>query len=303
MVESSEVEIRTRDGAALRAVVTEPSGDAARGTFVLSHALFARASSFGKAGRAGLASLLAARGWRTIAFDFRGHGASKPEGGWRYDDLVRVDLPAVVEMAQARFEDGPVLVAGHSLGGHVALAAQGTGRMKADGFLLLATNLWMPEVEPSLRRRLAKRAFARAVLPLVTRLREVPARRLGIGSDDAPADAVARILALGLGRPWVSGDGEDYLAALASVTAPVCAVVSAGDLLACTPSAGAAFARRCRGPVEVIAVTASDDGGPPPGHMELATTLRAKSALLEAEAWLRARTHVGESDLPPTPAG
>lgn len=289
-VESEEVEIRTRDGAVLRALVTEPAD--ARGTFVLAHALFARASSFGKKGRPGLATLLAERGWRTIAFDFRGHGASTSATPWRYDDLVRVDLPAVVEMAQARFEDGPVLVAGHSLGGHVALAAQGTGRMKADGFLLLATNLWMPEVEPSLRRRLAKRVVAGAVLPLVARLREVPARRLGFGSDDAPADAVARILESGLGRPWTSDDGEDYLEALSAVTAPVCAVVSAGDRLACTPSAGAAFARRCRGPVEVVAVTASDDGGPPPGHMELATTLRARSAVLGGLAWLDARAHV-----------
>lgn len=296
-----EIELRTLDGASLCVVVTEPPAVPARGTFVLAHAIFARGSSFGRAGREGLASLVRDAGYRTVVFDFRGHGASKAPRPWRYDDLVRSDLPAVVEMARARFEGAPVLVAGHSLGGHVALAAQGTGRMHADGFLVVGANVWLPEIEPSRPRRLAKRLVARAATPLVSRLRDVPMRRLRLGSDDAPADVVRDFLATSLGRAWASDDGEDYLASLARVDVPVCAVVSARDVLLCTPSSGAAFARRCGGSVEVVTVTRSDDGGPAPGHMELATTRRAARSLARAVAWLDARTRLVAGDLTPLP--
>jgi predicted alpha/beta hydrolase len=300
---SEEIELRTRDGASLHVVVTEPpSGLPARGTFVLAHAIFARGSSLGRAKRPGLADVVREAGYRTVVLDFRGHGASKApaERPWRYDDLVRSDVPAVVEMAQARFDDGPVLVAGHSLGGHVALAAQGTGRMHADGLLVIGANVWLPEIEPSRSRRLLKELVARAATPIVLRLRDVPVRRLGLGSDDAPADVVREFLGTSLGRPWTSDDGEDYLASLARVDVPVCAVLSERDVLMCTPGSGATFARRCGGRVEVVTVTRGDDGGPAPGHMELATSLRARRALGRAIAWLDASTHLGEGDLPPS---
>lgn len=290
------MEAHTRDGAVLRAWVREPPGGVrARGVFVLAHAIFARASSFGRKDRPGLVDLLSARGYRTITFDFRGHGASKAPRPWRYDDLVRSDVPVMIELARARAEDGegeplPVLVAGHSLGGHVALAAHGTGRTKVDGFLVLATNLWLPEIEPSRARRVVKRAFARVLDPILARTEAVPVRRLGLASDDAPSAAVRDILALAKGKPWRSDDGaDDYLAALGRVDVPVSAVVSVGDRLACAPSAGAAFARRCGGPVDVVTVLRSDDGGPAPGHMPLATTLRAKSAVERAVGWLETR--------------
>ncbi len=293
-----ELEVHTHDGANLRAVLEEPAeGVPLRGVFVLAHALFARGSSFGREGRPGLRALLAARGYRTLVFDFRGHGASRAPRAWRYDDLVRFDLPAMIELARARSDGLPVLVAGHSLGGHVTLAAHGTGRTHVDGILALATNLWLPEIEPSFVLRAAKRAFARATLPVVSRTTTVPARRLGIGSDDAPSEVVRMILELALGRPWKSEDGEDYLAALAKVEVPVCAVVSDGDRLACTPTAGASFARRCRGPVEIVTIGHSDDGGPPPGHMRMVTSLAARTSLERAIAWLDGRVHLGEADL------
>ena len=53
-----------------------PDGIALRGTCVMAHALFARKTEFGRRDRAGLAQAYAAAGWRTIAFDFRGHGES-----------------------------------------------------------------------------------------------------------------------------------------------------------------------------------------------------------------------------------
>ena len=142
-----ELEIHTADGIALRAVMDDPpEGVALLGTCVLGHAMFARKTSFGRRDRPGLAQALAAAGFRTIAFDFRGHGDSVPSApaDYGYDDFVRFDLPAVVSAGQARGEGLPVIVVGHSLGGHVALASQGTNQMSADAIVGIAAKVWHP---------------------------------------------------------------------------------------------------------------------------------------------------------------
>ena len=104
-----ELEIRTEDGVALRAVVDDPpEGVALRGTCVMAHAMFARKTEFGRRERPGLAQACAAAGWRTIAFDFRGHGESTlPKGApeWGYDDLVRC-RPAGGRRVRARAQRG-----------------------------------------------------------------------------------------------------------------------------------------------------------------------------------------------------
>lgn len=288
-----ELEIRTADGVALRAVVDDPpEGVALRGTCVMAHAMFARKTEFGRRDRPGLAQAFAAGGWRTIAFDFRGHGDSAlPKGApeWGYDDLVRVDLPAVVECARARSEGKPVVVVGHSLGGHVALAAQGTGRMSADGIVAIAANLWLRRFERSLVRWGAKLAIGRAMHESVVRVGRLPARQLRFGSDDAPARYVNDLLRFMREDAWRSDDGrDDYLASLARVVVPVCAVSSEGDRVMCHPDSAERFARGCGGPLELVRVTRGDDGRRPPGHMSLVTTTRARSKLLAGLEWVLA---------------
>jgi predicted alpha/beta hydrolase len=275
-----ELEIRTSDGAVLRAVVLEPPPAVPlRATAILAHAMFARRSSFGRPDRPGLAQRLTERGLRTVAFDFRGHGEStSPSSAWGYDDLVRHDLPAVVECARARAEGGPLIVVGHSLGGHVALAAQGTSRIDTDGVVAIATNVWLRACEPSTLRWTAKQAIARSLLAVSAKVGSLPARRLRFGSDDAP-DSYVRDLFRGVtGDAWQSRDGrEDYLAALPSVTVPVAAVVGDRDRVMCHPTAGEAFARRCSGEVAFFHA--------PVGHMELATSPHGWPAVVDAVEW------------------
>ena len=276
-----ELEIHTSDGAVLRALVDDPpEGTELRGTLVLAHAMFARKSSFGRRDRPGLSSALGARGFRTVAFDFRGHGDSKPPrtGEWGYDDLVRQDLPAVVDCARARAEDKPVVVLGHSLGGHVTLAAQGTARIAADAIVAVGASVWLRELERSRLRWAAKSAIARMTLAITARTGGVPAARLRIGSDDAPAAYLRDLLRVVTDREWKSRDGsDDYLASLALVRAPVAAVLGELDLLTCPPSSGEAFARRCRGPVAFFRA--------PVGHMDLVTNARGRPAVLDAVEW------------------
>jgi len=138
---------------------------------VLAHALMARRTEFYRNHGSSFASFLVDRGWRVVVFDFRGHGESGPaphEGGtYGYDDFVARDLAAVC--AFAREQTGPaepLVVAGHSLGGHAAFVAQGTGAIAVDALVGIAA------APPFLRQH-------------------EPSRRLGVWGASRPAPCVS----------------------------------------------------------------------------------------------------------------
>ncbi len=277
------MELRTRDGWSLRADVHEPP-QAPAGVVVLAHAMMARRTSFD---RAKVARFFVDRGWRVIVFDFRGHGDSGPraqEGAsWAYDDLVRHDLPAAFAFARGRErKKRRIVLVGHSLGGHVGLAAQGTGGVAFDAIVALGANVWLRQDEPSLRRWIAKRAVLAAVVATCRRVGRFPVRALRLGSDDEARtyfedfDRYART-----GR-WTSADGSvDYLAALAEVRVPVLQVVGEADRLACAPECGARFVDRCGGPHELLRAARVD-------HMGLVTSEAMRGSWDRIESWMRA---------------
>src|SRR5579864_2874463 len=84
---------------------------------------------------------LAARGYRTLSFDARGHGDSEwaPDGGYSRDAMV-ADLVAVT-----RCFDRPAALVGASLGGNVAMIAVGEGLLEAWALVLV-------DVVPRLRQ-------------------------------------------------------------------------------------------------------------------------------------------------------
>ena len=286
-----QLEIRTEDGHALRADVREPPRKKLVGVVVLAHAMFARKSEFERPDGNGVAHFFAERGWRTIAFDFRGHGDSGPRAQagatWTYDDLVQRDMPAVVACARARSKKLPVIVVGHSLGGHVALAAQGMGVLGADAIVAVAANVWIRALEPSRARWLVKRATLAAIDAVCRRRGYFPARALRMGSDDESAAYFAAFERFARTGTWGTDDGRiDYLASLADVRVPVRAIASDGDLVNCHPACAALLLARVGGAMCFDRVRRSDDGGRAPGHMELVTTLRARSAWERTVAWL-----------------
>jgi predicted alpha/beta hydrolase len=287
------VEVRTSDGWSLRADVDEPAGRPV-GVAVLAHAMMARRTEFDRPEGRGVRQLLVSRGWRVVSFDFRGHGDSGPrpsEGGqYAYDDLVTRDLPAVHAFARGRDRRKlRTVLVGHSLGGHVGLAAQGTRRVAFDRIVSVAANLWMPQLERSAPVRAVRLAMMVAADLAASRLGRFPSRALRIGSDDESGAYLHDLTRFVRTGRWTSADGSvDYLASLGNVTVPVLQIVSAGDRLACRPEGGAFFLDHCRGPRELLRVDQADDGGPAPGHMGIVTSGRIDSVWERVEGWMRA---------------
>ncbi len=296
------IDIRTRDGWSLRADIHSPAGEPA-GVAVLAHAAMARRTEFYRPKDASLAAFLVDRGWRVVVFDFRGHGDSRPlagEGGaYAYDDFIARDLSAVCEFAREQAGPSrPVVVVGHSLGGHVALAAQGTGAIDVDAIVgIAAAPPFLREHEPSLARWMVKRAVFAGMLALSRRVGHFPARLLRLGSDDetrASCEDFARFASTGR---WVSADGRiDYRAALSKVRIPVLQVVSDGDRFECVPECGARFIACCGGPHEVLWIEHGDDGGLPPSHMGLVTSRSVQSVWGRIDRWMCATPAVNRND-------
>ncbi len=264
------------------------------GVAVLAHALMARRTSFYRPKAASLAALLVERGWRVVAFDFRGHGDSRPtprEGAaFGYDEFVRHDLAAVCEFAreQARASE-PVVVVGHSLGGHAAVVAQGSGAARVDAIVGIgAAPPFLRAHEPSLPRWWAKRAALASMAAVARRVGRFPARAMRLGSDDEATACCEDFDRYARTGHWTSRDGQvDYLAALGKVRVPFLQVVSEGDHFECVPVCGERLAACCGGPREVVRVTHGDGGAPPPSHMGLVTSAHVRGAWEGIETWMR----------------
>jgi len=275
------IEIRTADGVMLAATVMEPESPT-RGTVVMAHAMFARQSAF-----RWVAPMFRDRGWRVVTFDFRGHGKS-PWPSYGYDDFVQRDLPAVVECARTRGDGLPVALLGHSLGGHVALAAQGCGLTELDAIMLVAANVWLRDFEPNVGVWAAKRMILEGFVRTARRVGHFPARALRLGSDDESLEYVEDLARFGIEGRWGSRDAaRDYLAALGKVNIPVYSIASDGDRINARPTCVERMLSRCPCPVDIDRVTKSDDGSRPPDHGAILTTERARSAFVRAEAFLR----------------
>jgi alpha-beta hydrolase superfamily lysophospholipase len=268
------IDVETADGVKLRADVREPPWRTARrGTLILAHAMMAHRGEYE---RAGFARFFASRGWRTVAFDFRGHGDSERRDDGGYDDFVQRDLPAIVQSARFRTKTGPVVVVGHSLGAHTSLASQAIGALEADALVSIAGSIWLRAYEPSAARWLLKRGAFKA---------------LKLGSDaEARPDLTlrAQLTRVVEEGAWTSDDGaRDYRAALPQVTVPIFALASRGDLLVSPPDSVAAMMAETGAPITSFVIERSDDGGAAPGHMEIVTTDRGRSAWERVADWLR----------------
>jgi len=83
------------------------------------------------------------RGWSVAAFDWRGQGGSRGDvAGGHLDSLdVLVDDLAAIAGELAERGEGPLVLVGHSMGGHVLLRALGEERVRPAAAVLVAPML------------------------------------------------------------------------------------------------------------------------------------------------------------------
>lgn len=261
----------------------------ARGVVILLHAMMVDARSFERAEGPSLVRTLLDHGWQVGLADFRGHGQSGPtpaQGGvWTYDDLVYKDVPTFIAAARRR-TDGPVVVMGHSLGGHVTLASMACGASQPDALVCLAANVWLDALEPDGAVAWAKWATLGGFSLVNTLAGGFPARRFGVGPADEAQPYVADLVRYGRQGRWGSRDGRhDWGAMCAAVATPVLSVLASGDRLLARPAGAARWAWQVPGAQVWLVGSGAYGVRENLGHMALVTDPRAAPAWEHIATW------------------
>lgn len=269
-----EITALTADGVTLRIDRLRPTNGVPRGAIVCLHAMMTDGRYFGaRKADDTFAHVLAREGFEVFVPDFRGHGRSQPptaeRDDWSFDDLVELDLPAIVTACAtaAGCTANDLVLLGHSLGGLVSTAAIGTGRIPSPRLLVLAsTSVWLHGPRGPIARRAVMGVY-RAATQL---LGYAPIRRLRVGTADEAASYVRQLTDWTRSMQWTSARGVDYTASAETITTPVLPFCGAGDWM-CTPRDAAAFVGHLSCAAELRVVGTRRGDALDPDHFELFT--------------------------------
>lgn len=267
-----ELVAHTADGVTLRIDRVRATGER-KGVVVCLHAMMTDGRYFGARKGGSFAAALAAAGFDVLVADFRGHGRSRPPTAgpddWSFDDLVELDLPAIVATAASESGCAPddLIILGHSLGGLVTTAALGTGRIASPRLVLLpATGVWLLGPSGPLRRRAVMATYRNAT----ALLGKAPIRALRIGTADEARTYVNQLTGWARAARWTSLRGVDYTAAAETITAPVLSFVGAGDWM-CTLADARAFIGHLACAAELRVIGRANGDAIDPDHFQLFT--------------------------------
>jgi predicted alpha/beta hydrolase len=260
--------MRTADGVTLHADRVAAAGTR-RGVVVCLHAMMTDGRYFGAQRDDSFAKTFAAAGYDVVVPDFRGHGRSTPpragQGDWSFDDLVELDLPAIV--ASAGCAPSELVIVGHSLGGLVTCAALAIGAIPSPRLVLLpATAVWLLGADGDLRRRALMSTY-RHVTALLGR---APIRALRIGTADESRTFVKQLTGWTRAAKWTSLRGVDYLAGMRDITTRVLPFSGAGDWM-CTPADARGFAAHLPNTEPLRVVGKQHGDALDPDHFQLIT--------------------------------
>jgi alpha-beta hydrolase superfamily lysophospholipase len=175
-------------------------------------------------------------GTNVIALDLRGHGQSggKP-GHVAYIGQYENDVADVIAAIRTEKPNGRLLLAGHSMGGGIALRyAQLTDAPPVDGYLMFAPHLGtdaptMPPQDPAN----AEAAAAYSLLNVPRLIGLIMLNNVGIKSLNHLdtlyfnlTDEVTHVYSFGA---TANSSPQDYAAALTAVNAPILVVVGRSD--------------------------------------------------------------------------
>jgi len=200
---------------------TDPAAD--RPALVVLPAMGAHGGIYAR-----MAAHLAALGYPVVVADPRGMGLSAPAPRRGIDygvsEIIERDIPAILDWVRARHPGRPVVLGGHSLGGHLGAmyAAANPGQVQGL-FLLTVSNVHYKNfAPPALVLFLGFSALARAMGYL-------PGHRVGWGSP------IARQLVLdwagwALSGRWRDSRGTDFGPLFDGVDLPVLSISFSDDL-------------------------------------------------------------------------
>ena len=176
-----ELTVRAPDGVDVPLEVYEPVHPRAR--VLMLPALGIQARLYRRLG-----GLLAEAGIGMTALEQRGHGRSALRASRRCDfgfrEWLTADIPAALDGLQAREPRVPVFLAGHSLGGHLALMARSLHPDRVAGVVLLTTATPYYRCYHGVKR--VQIRFLVSSVPLLTALLGYyPGDRLGFGGREA----------------------------------------------------------------------------------------------------------------------
>jgi predicted alpha/beta hydrolase len=180
-MKTHDLKWRCEDGFELPVTTFEPERPTA--VLVMAAAMGVPRRYYGK-----FAADMAARGIAAVTFDYRGIGDAArtlaDPGGTTFQDWGRLDLHAVLREVYARFPGLPVFLAGHSAGAQVVGLTPLADRLA--GLVFVAG----PRPHVSQDRgsyRIFSTLWWYAIVPLFSRGRWFPAKKLGFSSIDVPA--------------------------------------------------------------------------------------------------------------------
>ena len=135
-----------------------------------------------------LGASLASSGVSMASLEQRGHGRSALRPSRRCDfgfrEWLQDDIPAALDWMQSREPAAPVFLAGHSLGGHLALMARALYPERVAGVVLLTTATPYYGCFQGITRMQVR--FLVASVPILSRmLGYFPGHRLGFGGREA----------------------------------------------------------------------------------------------------------------------
>lgn len=175
-----------------------------------------------------------ALGARVVALDLRGHGMSggKP-GDTDYLGQYEDDVAEVIGQLRAEKPGGRLILAGHSMGGGIALRyAEKAGLPPVDGYLLLAPHLGWESPTTRKEATAADARFAQLHIPrllalhLLNAVGVTPFNGLRIMFFNLPPELPLRSYSY---RALLGGTPDDYRKALAAVEVPLLLVVGSRD--------------------------------------------------------------------------
>ena len=235
-----------------------------------------------------MAKAWAGLGYRIATVELRGGKQSSVKDvrahNFGYNEILNLDLASIVPRLRVEAAGQPFLLAGHSLGGQLALLYASRHPAEADAVVLLAagSNYYgaMPRGE-----RFKRHLGLRAVRTIDQVLRFFPGDKLGFGGRQ-PLNMILDWTHEALtGRYRVTGDDADYDRDLGQLKAPVLMISLQGDTLVPKPSADYLARKLTGGQVTQIELRTQD--GKAYHHFRWLT--KPAPILAQVDQWIGAR--------------